>query len=200
MVQPTTGRTMPPPLAGEDQPGVDAPLPRPVSSGVDESGRDVEKASRAFLRAFSENRLALLGVVVVAIIVLFSWVGPLLYHTSQTTGDLEAVNLAPGGGHLLGTDDNGFDILGRLMIGGRVSIEVGVAVAVIATSFGTCVGAIAGFFVQVGDTVIMRLVDVGLAIPPVFIFIFLSLVFKPTVGLLILILGGLSWLVPARLV
>ena len=149
---------------------------------------------------FRENRLALVGVISVIVIALFCFVGPLFYVTDQIHSNLLNVNLAPSRSHLLGTDDNGFDILGRLMVGGQSSNEVGLAVAVIATSLGVIWGSISGFFGGVIDAVMMRVVDVMLALPVVFLFIFLASIFKPTLGMLIVVLGLLSWLSPARLV
>ena len=66
-------------------------------------------------RTFAQNRLAILGVGVVLAIALFSFVGPLIYHTDQLNPNLTDVNLAPGGTHPLGTDSNGNDVLARLM-------------------------------------------------------------------------------------
>lgn len=155
---------------------------------------------RLLWNTFRENKLALVGVISVVVIALFCFVGPLFYVTDQVHSNLLNVNLAPSRAHLLGTDDNGFDILGRLMVGGQSSIEVGLAVALIATSLGVIWGAISGFFGGVIDAVMMRVVDVMLALPVVFLFIFLASIFKPTLGMLIVVLGLLSWLSPARLV
>lgn len=151
-------------------------------------------------RSLTHNGMALSGACVVGFMVLFSVVGPLLYRTQQVSGNLSLVDLAPSSLHLLGTDDNGFDVLGRLMVGGRVSLEVGLCVAVMATLVGVVVGSVSGYLGGVVDAVLMRLVDIGIAVPPVYLFIFLSLVFKPGVDILIVILGSLSWFVPARLI
>jgi peptide/nickel transport system permease protein len=151
-------------------------------------------------RTFAQNKLAIIGVVVVLLVILFSFVGPLIYHTDQLNPNLASVNLGPGGGNPLGTDSSGFDILGRLMEGGQSSIEVGLAVGFVATGFGLIYGAISGYFGGVLDGVLMRLVDVGLAIPVVFLFIFMAQVFKPSVTLLIGLLALVSWQIPARLV
>ncbi len=157
-------------------------------------------ASRLIARTFVENKLAITGAVVIVAVTLFCFVGPPLYHTDQLNPNLLATNAAPGGGHPLGTDNNGFDILGRLMVGGQSSIEVGFAVAAISTVVGILYGAVSGFFGKAVDVVMMRIVDVGFAIPVVFLFIFASRVFQPSLTLLIWLLGVVSWLVPARLV
>lgn len=157
-------------------------------------------ALRLILRTFIENKLAVVGLGLIVLIVLFCYVGPLIYHTNQVNTNLNALNLPPSGRHLLGTDNNGYDILGRLMKGGQISVEVGLAVALVATAIGVVYGAISGFFGKLLDVIMMRVVDIGLAIPIVFLFIYVSRIFKPTVLLLILLLSVISWLGPARLV
>jgi peptide/nickel transport system permease protein len=151
-------------------------------------------------RTFAQNRLAIVGVAVVVLVILFSFAGPLIYHTDQLNPDLESVNLPPGGGHLLGTDSAGFDILGRLMKGGQSSIEVGLAVGFIATLVGLIYGAVSGYFGGAFDGLLMRVVDVAYAIPVVFLFIFMAQIYAPSLTLLIVVLVLVSWLIPARLV
>ncbi len=155
---------------------------------------------RLVLRTFAQNRLAVVGAVVIVLLILFSFLGPVIYPTNQIDPNLVIVHLAPGGGHPLGTDQSGFDILGRLMKGGQSSLEVGIAVGIVSTIVGLLYGAISGYFGGVLDNVMMRLVDVGYAIPVVFLFIFVAQVFRPTLLLLIILLTAVSWLIPARLV
>jgi peptide/nickel transport system permease protein len=161
------------------------------------AGRSV---GRVLLRVFVQNRLATVGVLIVILMVLFCFVGPLIYHTNQVTTNIAIADQGPSGGHLLGTDPVGYDVLGRLMKGGQSSLIVGFAVAVIGTLFGTLWGAIAGFFGGWVDAAMMRVVDTLLAIPGLVLLLILSAIFRPTVLLLIVILSLLSWLVPARLV
>jgi peptide/nickel transport system permease protein len=144
--------------------------------------------------------LGIIGLTVIVAAVLFCFIGPLVYHTSQVASDLAAANLPPGKGHPLGTDDNGFDILGRLMVGGQSSIEIGIAVAIIATSAGVIWGAIAGFAGGIADSAMMRIVDVILAIPALFLLLILATSFAPSVLELVVVLSFLSWQVPSRLV
>jgi peptide/nickel transport system permease protein len=151
-------------------------------------------------RTFAQNKLAMIGVAIVIIVILFSFIGPIIYPTDQINPNLISVNLAPGAGHPLGTDSSGFDILGRLMKGGQSSIEVGIIVGLVSTVAGLIYGAIAGYFGGALDGVLMRLVDIGLAIPVVFLFIFMAQIYKPSLTLLIVLLTIVSWLIPARLV
>jgi peptide/nickel transport system permease protein len=155
---------------------------------------------RLVWRTFAQNKLAVVGVALIVLLILFSFIGPLLYHTDQIDLNLLITNQGPSGAHLLGTDQNGFDILGRLMQGGQSSIEVGLVVGFVSTVLGLAYGAVSGYFGGIVDTVLMRLVDVGLAIPIVFLFVFMSQIFKPNLVLLMVLLVVVSWLVPARLV
>ncbi|MEV0891532.1 MULTISPECIES: ABC transporter permease [unclassified Promicromonospora] len=153
------------------------------------------------LRRFARNRLAVVGAVALAVLVLFVLVGPLVYPTEQVATDLGAANLPPGvDGHPLGTDALGYDNLGRLMVAGRVSLLVGVLAGALATVVGTLWGAVAGYVGGVVDAVMMRVVDAGIAIPAIFLLLVLSTIVRPTVGMMIVVLGLVSWLVPARLI
>ena len=172
------------------------PLPEIDGGEVYKQG----SVAQLVLRTFTRNKLAVVGVVIVVLMVLFCFVGPLFYHTDQVDTNIINSNDAPSGSHLLGTDNNGFDILGRLMKGGQSSIEIAFCVAIFATFIGVVYGAVAGFFGKFVDAVMMRVVDILLAIPVVFLFIFVSDIVTPSTWLLIAVLSGLSWLAPARLV
>jgi peptide/nickel transport system permease protein len=149
---------------------------------------------------FVQNRLAVAGLGVLVLLVLFCFVGPLVRHTDQVTVNLAQASLPPGSGHPLGTDPNGYDELGRLMVGGRVSLEIGFAAAAIATAVGTLWGAVSGFFGGLVDAVMMRIVDALLAIPILFLLLFLVTIVRPSTTVLIVVLGLTAWLIPARLV
>jgi peptide/nickel transport system permease protein len=177
-------------------------MPGGISGPVTDELADEPEVSggRAVLRTFLENRLAMAGFVVIVMMTGICYIGPLFYRTNQVAVNLVLANQAPSAAHVLGTDGNGYDILGRIMAGGQVSIEVGFAVGLVSTAIGVIYGTIAGYFGGALDAVMMRLIDVGLSIPTVFLFIFVSRVVTPSVWLLIALLSGLSWLVPARLV
>lgn len=155
---------------------------------------------RVTLRAVLGNRLALAGFGLVVFFLLFCFLGPVFYHTDQIGTDLAGANQSPSAAHPLGTDDVGYDELGRLMAGGRASLEIGVAAAIIATAFGTMWGAIAGYVGGVVDAAMMRVVDTLLAIPTLFLLLILSSIFSASVGLLIVVVSFGAWLGPARLV
>src|SRR6185437_404490 len=97
-------------------------------------------------------------------------------------------------------DVNGFDILGQLMVGGQASLEIGLLAAAIATIVGTLWGATAGLAGGIVDGVMMRIVDVVLSIPLLFVVLIVGAKWGSSILSLALIIGVFSWLVPARLV
>jgi peptide/nickel transport system permease protein len=152
------------------------------------------------LSVFLENRLAVVGLFLVVFFALFCFLGPVFYHTNQIQTNLAIENQGPSLHHLLGTDDVGYDIMGRLMAGGQTTLVVGVLVSLLATSFGVIWGAISGFVGGLVDSVMMRTVDALLAIPTLFLLLFLASIFTPNELLLILVIASVAWLVPSRLV
>jgi peptide/nickel transport system permease protein len=149
---------------------------------------------------FLENRLAVLGLAFVILVVLFCFVGPLIYRTDQINTDITQITQAPSAAHPLGTDNVGYDVLGRLMVGGQTSLEIGLIAALLATTFGVLWGAVAGFVGGWLDQLMMRIVDSLLAIPTLFLLLVLAAMFVPSVPMLIFIVALVAWLVPARLI
>ena len=160
--------------------------------------------SRGLLRrgweVFAENKLALASLGVVVFMILFCFVGPLIYQTDQVHTDLSQTLCHPTGGHPLGCDNVGYDLLGRLMVGGQTSLEVGFAAAIVAVLIGTLYGAFSGFIGGPIDSFLMRIVDAGLSIPYIMVVIILSVVFHPNTIIMIFIIAVFYWLGVARLV
>ncbi len=172
---------------------------RATELGLAPAGKPRGMLRRAW-EVFAENKLALGGLGFLVFIFLFCYVGPLFYHTNQVNTDLETYLCRPSGGHLLGCDDLGYDELGRLMIGGQTSLEVGLAAAFVSVIIGTLYGAISGFAGGAVDAVMMRVVDAGLSIPGLMVIIILSVIFRPTPLVIIFIIAFLYWFGVARLV
>jgi ABC-type dipeptide/oligopeptide/nickel transport system permease subunit len=160
----------------------------------------VQSGWRLALREFSRNRLAVIGLATLAFFVLFSFCGPLVYHANLLTANLTAANSPPGAGHPLGTDNEGIDVLGELMKGGQASLEIGFLSAVIGIVIGALYGAISGLAGGFADAALMRIVDVLLSIPFLFVVLIVAVRFGATVLSLSVIIGAFTWLVPARLV
>lgn len=166
-----------------------APVPAGRSGGWREAVTD-----------FAQNKMGVAGLATIVLMLLFSFAGPLLYHTDQVHPNLLLVTQRPNANHLLGTDNVGYDVLGRLMVAGQSSLEVGLAAAVIAGFVGTFWGAIAGFAGGWVDSVMMRFVDALLAIPSLLLVLLLAAIVTPSVFMIIMVLGLISWLATARLV
>ena len=177
-----------------------------IVAGLPEGG-DVSSsggALRQIVRVFGENKLAVVGLFVIVFMVLFCFAGPLIYKTNQVNGQqalqFSTQDSAPSSGHLLGTDPSGYDLLGRLMFGGKNSLIVGFVAALVATVFGVVYGAISGFLGGWVDALMMRFVDILLSIPQLFLLIVLAVIFHPSLTLLIGVIALVAWLVPARLI
>ncbi len=145
------------------------------------------------LRRFFRSRLSIVGLVMIVLLFLFSFVGPLIYQKwGETTVDytptlqvieriinkdgiiiyeqvdiINAINARawPSWEHLLGTDANGMDIFVRLMYGGRISLSIGFIVVILETVVGIIIGGIAGYFGKWVDQVLMRIVDIFNCVP-----------------------------------
>jgi peptide/nickel transport system permease protein len=149
---------------------------------------------------FAGNRTGMIGLTTVVIMLLFSFVGPLVYPTNQVHTDMFRITRPPSAHFPLGTDEVGYNVLGRLMVAGQSSLEVGLAAAVIAGVVGTFWGAIAGLAGGWIDSVMMRIVDALLAIPSLLLILLLAAIVTPDIFTVILALGAISWLFTARLV
>jgi peptide/nickel transport system permease protein len=160
----------------------------------------IQSGWRLAFREFSQNRLAVVGLAILAFFVLFSFVGPLFYHGDYLTSNLLTTNLPPGAGAPLGTNNQGFDEMALIMKGGQAALEVGFFAATIAITIGALWGAVSGLIGGVVDAAMMRVVDIFLSIPSLFIVLIVAVRYGASVLSLSLIIGGFSWLVPARLV
>ena len=172
---------------------------RAAELGLAPPGKPRGLARRAW-EVFTENKLALAGLAFLIFIVLFCFVGPLFYRTDQVNTDLSQYLCRPSGEHLLGCNDLGYDQLGRLMVGGQTSLEVGIAAALMAVLFGALYGALSGFAGGAVDAVLMRVVDAGLSLPYLMVIIILSVIFHPNPATMVFIIAVFYWFGPARLV
>jgi ABC-type dipeptide/oligopeptide/nickel transport system permease subunit len=160
----------------------------------------VQSGWRLALREFASNKMAVIGLAMLIFFILFSFVGPLIYHTNQLSTSLMTTNEPPSGAHLLGTDGNGFDELGRIMKGGQAALEIGLFAAVVAIVLGSLIGATAGLCGGLVDGALMRVTDVFLSVPFLFVVLVMAVRYGATVLSLSLVFGVFSWPVPARLV
>ena len=162
-------------------------------------------------RRFWRHRLAMVGTVVLGLMVIGVLAGPLVYRVPINEIDFKAKLKGPSAAHPLGTDDLGQDVLARMLYGGRISLAVGVTSMLIAITFGTLIGATAGYLGGATDNALMRIVDLFLSLPGLPLLLLIVYLFRdslkkvvgPEAGVFLLIvavIGGLRWMPVARLV
>ncbi len=149
---------------------------------------------------FRQHRLALTGMIMLAILVVVAVLGPFLVSFSPTETDLMSLKVAPDGAHLLGTDAAGRDVLSRLLQAGRVSLAVGVVAVAIYVAIGVVLGSIAGYVGGWVDGFIMRLTDMVLSFPAIIVIITLVSILGPSLFNVMLVIGLLGWPPITRLV
>jgi len=158
-------------------------------------------------RRFFQNKAAVAGLIALTTIVLISFIGPYFAVWSNEEIDWDVMgNAATLGmpsfesGHYFGTDDLGRDLYSRVLQGTRISLMVGVIGAGISVLVGTIYGTVAGYVGGRTDQVMMRIVDILMSIPFMFVIILLLVVFGRSIGMLFLGIGLLSWLDMSRIV
>ena len=146
------------------------------------------------------HRLALIALAVLLIFLGCAILAPLLTPYSPDAMDLMHPLTLPSLAHPLGTDDNGRDLLSRCLYGGRISLAVGIVAMLVAMSIGITSGAISGYFGGLVDNLVMRIVDVMLAVPGMFMLIVASTIFTTGELTIMIVIGIFSWMAVARLV
>ena len=147
------------------------------------------------IRAFSRNRLAVLGVFGIVAACLLAVLAPFVAPYDPTAlGDLLTERFAaPSAAHPLGTDHIARDVLSRLLFGARVSLSIAVIAVVVSLSLGTVLGAVAGYAGGVVDSIVMRLVDVVLAFPRLVLLICIAAFFDASLYLIVTVLALTQW-------
>jgi peptide/nickel transport system permease protein len=149
---------------------------------------------------FVQNRLAVIGLVVLALVIASALLAPWLSPHDPNFQILRQRLQPPSAEFWLGTDQLGRDIFSRLLYAGRVSLFVGFSAMVGSVVLGTGVGALAGYYGGRIDAVLMRLVDIVISFPSIFLLIALVAILQPTIDKLIIVFAFLSWTGTARLV
>jgi peptide/nickel transport system permease protein len=156
----------------------------------------MNKNAKRLLKNFAFSAGLLLTVVLIVIAIAAPLIAPFDPDVQDTSRRLEP----PSHEHLLGLDDLGRDVFSRIVFGARVSLRVGFSVVFIASLIGISLGAIAGYFGGIADTLIMRLTDILLAFPGILLAIALVAVLGPSLNNVILALSTIGWVGYARLV
>lgn len=142
---------------------------------------------------FMQNKVAVGSVIVLLLIVMISFIGPLFCKVSYSDIDMTIAKEAPSAEHWLGTDEYGRDVLVRLIYGGRVSISVAFAAVALQLTIGVILGSLAGYFGGWVDAVIMRITDMIMCFPFYIIAICLAAILGAGLRNSVLIIGFLDW-------
>lgn len=175
------------------QPGVESVRARPGKSYLAESWERLR-----------ENRIGMVAGYLILFLALVAICAPLISafvtHFNPVRQDLDSQFVGPSLRHWLGADETGRDVLTRLIYGAQVSLGVGFLTVALQLLVGGSVGLVAGFFGHWIDNILMRFVDMILAIPAIFLFILMSILFRPNAITLSLIIASVGWGGVARLV
>lgn len=153
---------------------------------------------RNFLKRFCKNRLAVIGLIVLALITVTVLIVPPFLPYDEAQIDAAAFNAPPSIEHILGTDTTGRDVLSRLLYGGRVSLFVGVVSTLISVVIGIPLGLLAAFYRGWFETLVMRATDIFMTIPSTILILFLVSMFGPSIVTVTVVIGVLGWTKFAR--
>ena len=169
------------------------------SEKLEVEGRSLWQDAR---RRFMHNRAAVASLVVLIVIALFVTIAPMVSQFSYYDTDWGMMSSAPdtASSHYFGTDSSGRDLLVRVAIGGRISLMVGVAAALVAVILGTLYGSLSGYLGGKIDSVMMRLLEILNSFPFMFFVILLVTFFGQNILLIFVAIGMVSWLDMARIV
>jgi peptide/nickel transport system permease protein len=147
-----------------------------------------------------KNKLAMSGCIVVIALFLVAILAPLISPYNPNDIDRKHVLMPPDKHHLLGTDDLGRDVLSRMIWGARISLAVGFVAVGIACVIGIVLGALAGYYGDWVDRVLMRFIDIMLAIPTFFLILAVIAFIGSSIWNIMIVIGITGWMSVARLV
>jgi oligopeptide transport system permease protein len=149
---------------------------------------------------FKKNRLALIGLAVLAILSIMAIIGPIISPWDYRTADWGHTNEFISDRHWFGTDYIGRDTFTRLWFGTRISIFIGITAALLDLVIGVVWGGIAGYFGGIVDDIMMRIVDILYSIPNLLVVILLLVIMEPGLWTIIIAMTITGWASMARLV
>lgn len=150
--------------------------PANFTTSVDEPATSLWRDAWRRLR---QNRLAVVGLIIIAILSFAAVFGPMLTPYDFLSQDLNARDLGPSAAHWFGTDDLGRDVFSRILYGARTAFIVAVVVTAIAMLIGVTIGAIAGFYGGLFDRAVMWLTDVTMSVPNLLLVVVINASLKP---------------------
>ncbi|WP_400246528.1 ABC transporter permease [Niallia sp. JL1B1071] len=164
----------------------------------------ISKTSLSFWKdvftRFKKNKLAVFGLVLLILLIVLAFVGPLLTPYNYYENDLSKTNQPPSAEHYFGTDELGRDMFERIWYGAKISLFIGIAAAFIDLVIGVIWGGIAGYKGGKTDEVMMRIADVLYGIPYLLLVILLMVVLGQGIWTMILAMSITGWINMARMV
>ncbi len=146
------------------------------------------------------NPYLITGIIIIGVLGFIAVFAPLFSHYDPSLIDSKELLMPPSVEHWLGTDSLGRDLASRLIYGGRISLSIGFIAMGIAVFLGLILGACAGFYGKLIDTLIMRFVDIMLCFPTFFLILTVAAVLEPSIFNIMVIIGLTSWMGTARLI
>jgi ABC-type dipeptide/oligopeptide/nickel transport system permease subunit len=184
-----------------------AAAPPPGDTGRTEFSEMAGKSKsqgRQALEHFYHSKMAMSGLIVFVLIILGSYIVPYFYKWKFDVPNIQAQSVKPGqDGHIIGTDETGYDLLARIMRGTQRDFEIIIIATALAVFMGILIGSLAGYFGKVADNLLMRFVDIMLTVPYLVILILVCAKYPDTAGTaegIAVLLGLFGWMGLSRLV
>lgn len=167
------------------------------SENLEIEGRSLWQDARI---RFMRNKAAMISLIILAFITLAVIFLPMFAHFAYDDTDWYSLQAAPSAEHVFGTDSLGRDLYVRTLMGGRISLMVGILGALVAVLIGTLYGAASGFIGGRTDRIMMRILEILYAVPFMFLVIVLVTFFGRNIILIFVAIGAIAWLDMARIV
>ena len=169
------------------------------------SATEVNFAPKGAMRRLMDRKLAVFGMVLIAIVVTGAvaapWIAPFAPDQQNFDGlTIEGAPMAPGGAYMMGTDLLGRDLFSRILYGARTSLVIGVVANGMALLIGTLVGITAGYCRGWVGSVLMRFTDLMMAFPALLLAICLAAIFQPSLWIVALVIALVNWVQTARVI
>ncbi|MEZ4539932.1 MAG: ABC transporter permease [Chloroflexota bacterium] len=175
-------------------------VPVILSTGGDELAPPLTFRQMAWQR-FRRHRMAMFGAIVLIMLFVYAFAGGLIYTAERANFTDTTIRLSPPSlAHPFGTDTVGRDVMARTIQGGRISLMIGLTAAFLEILIGVLIGAAAGFYGGVVDSLLMRFTEAMLIIPSLFLLIVMARIVGGSVFFIVIILGLTSWMYVARIV
>ena len=175
-------------------------VPVILSTGGDELAPPLTFRQMAW-RRFRRHRMAMFGAIVLIMLFVYAFAGGLISTAERANFTDTTIRLSPPSlAHPFGTDTVGRDVMARTIQGGRISLMIGLTAAFLEILIGVLIGAAAGFYGGVVDSLLMRFTEAMLIIPSLFLLIVMARIVGGSVFFIVIILGLTSWMYVARIV